>query len=728
MTEGTAKAFNYEIAHPTDIYGNIEKRTLIWSSEGTVIERNYNGTTNATIAELPELSEIVDGDDVRVTAAVRFADANVGPNVNILITDWNVIGNDVDNYEIAGIPVFSDGVINKRTLTWSAVGTVHEKNYDGTTVAEISALPRLSGLISGDDVRINISVEFENSNASTNAKVIVKNWNIEGNDTNNYRIDGQPAFSAGIIYKKALAWISAGTVYRKDYDGTTDAEIATLPILFGITIGDDVRVNTSVKFADANANQIANVIVTGWSVEGNDAGNYDVFVVPRFSAGRIDRKMITIISNVGQRKVFGTPDPSAFLYNHTALIGDDIITGNLERETGEDVGTYLFNIGTLTAGNNYTLALHGNVTFEIIQADPSMDLMSIKAIYGETLSDIDLSLLSQQTQTEGIFSWNQPLNTDVGTVSVPRSNLTLKFTPNSANFKTVENIPVTMTVSPKLISWNTIDAEGNHGTVEDKVYDGTPFATVATLPTLSGIINNDRVNVATSVQFVDIHANQSVNIVVTNWNIEGVDASNYQLSEEPKFVDGTISQKSVRIVGFNIYKEYDGTTALVGGLGILTFDGLVEGETADVCTLNVTATYASAEVGTHLKIFSGSFNMVGGTALASNYSIVHPTDIMGVIAPKTDPGALRPHQSSIELKTYPNPVLKGNLVWVEVDTDLLEGAKIEVYSISGFRVDIISVQGRQTAIETGRFKSGMYILVFRGKGGFRQEIKLVVKD
>jgi hypothetical protein len=748
MTESTAKAINYDIIHPTHIYGDIEKRALTWSSEGTVNERNYNGTTNATVATLPTLSEIVADEDVRVTASVRFADSKANPNVNIVVTSWNVGGNDVDNYEIVGEPTFADGTINRRTLTWNVAGTVHEKDYDGTTVAEVATLPRLSGLISGDDVRVSTSVEFENSNAGTNIGIIVKNWSIEGNDTSNYRIDGQPVFSTGTIYKRALTWLSNGTVYRKDYDGTTDAEIATLPILFGIATDDDVNVNISVRFADANANQIANVVVTDWSVEGTDADNYVVHVVPRFSAGRIERKAITIIPHIGQRKVFGETDPQEFLYGNTDLIGDDSIIGNLGREEGEDVGIYLFNIGTLTAGNNYTLALFGNVTFEITQADPDFGFdfsVPLSATYGHILSDIDLSelssqtetygdilsrislLSSSQTQTEGVFSWEQPLHTDVGTVAIPRNNLTLKFTPSSTNFKIVENIPVTMTVFPKFISWNTIDEEDNHGTVEEKDYDGTTNATITTLPTLSGIINDDNVNVVATVQFADIHANESVNIIVTNWNIEGVDAGNYQLSEEPKFSAATINQRLIRIVGFDIYKEYDGTTDLVGGYGPIVFEGLIEGETADVCTQNVVASYASPEVGTHLKIFDGFFGMIDGTAVATNYSIEHPTDVTGVIAPRS--GVEHTYQSRIEMKVYPNPVDRGNLIWLEVDadTDFLEGTEIDVYNSFGVRVDVIRVQGRQTAIESSRLKPGLYIVVFRGKNGFRQETKLIVK-
>jgi hypothetical protein len=726
MTEGTAKAINYDIIHPIDIFGDIERKKLVWSSEGTVYEKTYDGSTTATISELPKLSEIIKDEDISVIVSVRFADAKAGQNVNVIVTNWNITGSGANNYEITGEPTFTYGTINRKTLTWNVAGTVHEKDYDGTTAAEVATQPRLSGLISGDDVSVRTSVEFENPNANPNTKIIIKNWSIEGRDTSNYQINGNPEFSNGIVRKKALTWVSAGTVYRKIYDGTIEAEIATQPVLFGV-VGGDVRVNTSVRFANSNANQIVNVIVTNWSIEGAGVNNYDIFIEPRFSAGRIDQRPITIIPDVGQKKAFGDVDPMEFSYNHTALIGSDYISGRLERESGENAGRYPFNIGTLTAGNNYALALHGNVTFEITQAETVFEAIPLTAVYGQTLSHINLPLWSSKFQTEGIFSWEQPLNTDVGTVTTPRNNLSLKFTPDNPNFKIIENIPVTLTVFPKSISWNTIDIEGNHGTVENKDYDGTTNATIATLPTLLGIINNDIVNVTATVRFADIYANDNVSLNVISWNIEGIGASNYKLLEGPKFSAATISQKLVRITGFDIYKEYDGTTEFYGDFGALMFEGLVNGETADVCTANVTSTFASHEEGTHLKIFEGFFGMIGGTAVASNYNIEHPTDVEGVIVPKSE--ILHVHQSRIEMKVYPNPVDRGHLIWFEVDADLdfLEGAKIEVYNTLGARMDVIRVQGRRTAIESSRFKPGMYILVLSTKNGFRQEVKLVVK-
>ena len=65
---------------------------------------------------------------------------------------------------------------------------------------------------------------------------------------------------------------------------------------------------------------------------------------------------VTITPDAGQSKVFGAADP-VFTFTHTELKGSDVITGALGREAGELPGNYIYTLGTLTAGLNYSLSL-----------------------------------------------------------------------------------------------------------------------------------------------------------------------------------------------------------------------------------------------------------------------------------------------------------------------------------------------------------------------------------
>ena len=80
------------------------------------------------------------------------------------------------------------------------------------------------------------------------------------------------------------------------------------------------------------------------------------------------------------------------------------------------------------------------------------------------------------------------------------------------------------------------------------------------------------------------------------------------------------------------------------------------------------------------------------------------------------------------LKAYPNPAAKGQTLYIEVDVDeeLLKGAVIEVYDLSGNRVDYLSVQGRLTPVDI-QYNTSIYFFVLRAKDGFTKDFKVIVK-
>ncbi|UKJ06770.1 MBG domain-containing protein [Solitalea lacus] len=67
----------------------------------------------------------------------------------------------------------------------------------------------------------------------------------------------------------------------------------------------------------------------------------------------ITPKAVTVTASA-QSKVYGQADPD-LTYQETGLINGDVLTGSLSRTTGNNVGVYAINKGTLSAGNNYSL-------------------------------------------------------------------------------------------------------------------------------------------------------------------------------------------------------------------------------------------------------------------------------------------------------------------------------------------------------------------------------------
>lgn len=76
-------------------------------------------------------------------------------------------------------------------------------------------------------------------------------------------------------------------------------------------------------------------------------------------------RAIIVTANSGQNKIYGEPDP-VFSYTYTGtLFFSDNFTGQLQRQGGENVGTYSINIGTLSINNNYNLIFY-SADFEIL--------------------------------------------------------------------------------------------------------------------------------------------------------------------------------------------------------------------------------------------------------------------------------------------------------------------------------------------------------------------------
>ena len=130
-----------------------------------------------------------------------------------------------------------------------------------------------------------------------------------------------------------------------------------------------------------------------------------------------------------------------------------------------DAGDYKASItvGGATASVEYTIA----------QADPTAKAPTgLTATYGQTLADVSLEGKNPEGNTPGTWAWADSTQS-VGDVVSPAATFKAKFTPDSSNYKTVENVPVTVTVSkaanPATVTGtatvirggNTVDLSGN---------------------------------------------------------------------------------------------------------------------------------------------------------------------------------------------------------------------------------------------------------------------------
>ncbi|WP_217572145.1 MBG domain-containing protein [Mesorhizobium sp. GbtcB19] len=116
--------------------------------------------------------------------------------------------------------------------------------------------------------------------------------------------------------------------------------------------------------------------------------NYDItFVGSDFD---IDRRAVTVTVDAGQHKTYGDADPSSYGYTYTDLGSGVALVGALDREAGENAGSYAIGRGTLSDANNSNY----DITFVGSDFDIGKRAVTITANTGQhkTYGDADPTL------------------------------------------------------------------------------------------------------------------------------------------------------------------------------------------------------------------------------------------------------------------------------------------------------------------------------------------------
>ena len=180
----------------------------------------------------------------------------------------------------------------------------------------------------------------------------------------------------------------------------------------------------------------------------------------------INKLAVTVTPDSAQSKTYGAADPTFTYSVSPALVGTDSLTGALDREDGDDVGTYELDLGDL-ANSNYTVTLSGTpVDFTINKkpvtvtpdsaqsktygaADPTFTYSTSPALVG---TDSLTGALSRVTGSDvGTYAMTQ------GTVTTANnSNYTVTFSGTPVNF-TINKLAVTVTADAKSKTYGSDD-------------------------------------------------------------------------------------------------------------------------------------------------------------------------------------------------------------------------------------------------------------------------------
>ncbi|ABC65104.1 YDG domain-containing protein [Erythrobacter litoralis] len=336
-------AGNYTLSVPASTLADILAKAITASVSAN--SKTYDGTTAGTGSVT--LNGVVAGDAVGTSGTTfTFADKNAGTGKTVSVSGTALTGTDAGNYTLS-VPASTLADILAKAITASV--SANSKTYDGTTAGTGSVT--LNGVVAGDAVGTSgTTFTFADKNAGTGKTVSVSGTALTGTDAGNYTLSVPASTLADILAKAITASVSANS---KTYDGTTAGTGSVT--LNGVVAGDAVGTSgTTFTFADKNAGTGKTVSVSGTALTGADAGNYTLSV-PASTLADILRRLVSITAD-NQNKVEGSADPQlTFTVTSGSLVAGDSFSGSLSRESGEAPAIYEITIGTLSAGDNYTL-------------------------------------------------------------------------------------------------------------------------------------------------------------------------------------------------------------------------------------------------------------------------------------------------------------------------------------------------------------------------------------
>ena len=351
-----ADAGNYSLAaNSAATSASITPRPLTVSGLSGISaqDRMYDGSTTVAV-NLPTTisglsANVIAGDDVTVTVSsggvsgASMLDKHVGQNKPVVLNGLGLSGADAANYLIGGTLGLTVNIA-PRPLSITGVTAV-DRVYDGLRdVAIDTTSGSLVGAVSGDDVRLpttGVTGLMADKNAGQNKAVTVSGLTLAGADLPNYVVSSGAGLTVNITQRSLTP---AASVVSKVYDGTTGATV-TLAAANSVQ-GDDASFSGSAVYASRNVGTGIAVAVSGISLAGADAGNYQLSATQLNTTGDITARSLVI-----------TPDAVSKDYGAAiTLSGTAFSTAGLGLASGETLGSVTLS----SAGTAATAAVQGS--------------------------------------------------------------------------------------------------------------------------------------------------------------------------------------------------------------------------------------------------------------------------------------------------------------------------------------------------------------------------------
>ena len=360
-----------------------------------------------------------------------------------------------------------------------------------------------------------------------------------GSDTVNYKLNRETGEDVGTYKILAIGDATQGNYSVTYYPGTLTITAATRPEDKQLSVTsyegvydanehtitvDNVLDGDVVEYSydggetwTTNLNQYKDVTETTIKVRVTNA-NYDPNPVELEGTVKITPKPVTVTAN-SYNKAYGATDPT-FTAKVEGTLGTDAVNYILNRETGENVGTYkILAIGDATQGNYSVTYYPGTLTITAATRpeDKQLSVTSYEGVYDANEHTITVDNVLDGDVVEysydGGETWTTNLNQykDVTETTIKVRVTNANYDPSPVELEgTVKITPATLTVSTPIAT---------------KVYEGTPLTAAGTI---SGFVNDETATFATTGSQTEVGS--TANTYSLTWDGTAKE-SNYKVVE-----------------------------------------------------------------------------------------------------------------------------------------------------------------------------------------------------
>jgi len=636
IEESTVNVRNVNVINieiPNKVYDGSNSATL--NNNGSPITIN-----NIRTADLPNVSLVT------LSAAAVFSNLNyTGSPVSISITGYSLTGPASIYYNLVQPSGYS-AEITPKPLTVSGL-SANNRDYDGTTVFNLSGTPALVGVEGVDAGNVSLNGTLVGSVVSaavgTGKTVTTSGASLTGSAAGNYTLTN-PSFTADINAKTLT--ITATQVNKTYGTALTSGAGYTGFNAVGLVSGENAGTVTVTygagAAANANVGTYNNSVVLSALTGGSGGFNPSNYTIG-YADGNIvvGAKALTLSGAGVSNKVYDGNTSTTL--NTPSLVGVEALDlANCTLDATLASGTFASanaanGIGVTitgyalagTAAGNYTLTQPSGITANITPKALTITANTINKTYGDVLTTgagatafTSSGLVSGETIASvtltygtGAAGTDPVAATNVGGIVASAPVAGVGFV--ASNYA-IGYVAGDLSVTPRSLSVNATAVNKPYGDVLTSGAGYTGFNTV-------GLQNGETAGSVTATFGAGASATDPVGTTVggvTLSTLTGgtINPSNYTITYNG--TDLNVVARTLNITANNVSKTIG--AVLTGGTGSADFvaTGLQNGETAGTVTITYTGVGPTAPA--TAGVYSGSVvpsALTGGSITPSNYAI-----------------------------------------------------------------------------------------------------------